>query len=403
VKRLVILLPVILAFQVGAPPALAWTWPVDGPVLRPFAFGDDPYAGGQHRGIDIGAPVGANVRAPAGGSISFAGTVPVGGRVVTIQTPDGYSVTLVHLGTIGATRGASVAEGDIVGTVGPSGEPELAEPYVHLGIRTTADANGYVDPLTLLPPRGTPAPEPAPVAEPQPEPVPAAEEAPPAAEPVGSGADTAPGGAGTRQRTHGRESAPGEARPAHARRPYGTRTADAVHAARTGRAGERAMHPVSSAASSAREGLGPFGPPATMRAQDASSYRSGAHGAFWLWAFVPGALVTAAGAFLLRRQLADAGAADGAPAVLLEGAGAAAEHARGLRLGQEDRLVLDGDLERVLLAEAEPLPDLDRNHDPPELVDVPDNSCRRTARRVCRRSHRLSCVHGLRRCVRAVA
>jgi len=86
-KRLVILLPVLLAFQVGVQPALAWTWPVDGPVLRPFKLGDDPYAGGQHRGIDIGAPLGTSVRAPAGGRISFAGTVPTNGKSVTIQTP----------------------------------------------------------------------------------------------------------------------------------------------------------------------------------------------------------------------------------------------------------------------------------------------------------------------------
>jgi hypothetical protein len=38
--------------------AHAWTWPVDGPVLRPFAFGSDPYAGGQHRGIDVGGALG---------------------------------------------------------------------------------------------------------------------------------------------------------------------------------------------------------------------------------------------------------------------------------------------------------------------------------------------------------
>ena len=37
---------------VVAPGAGAWAWPVDGPVLRPFVFGGDPYAGGQHRGID---------------------------------------------------------------------------------------------------------------------------------------------------------------------------------------------------------------------------------------------------------------------------------------------------------------------------------------------------------------
>ena len=70
-KSLALLLPVLVALQVGVQPALAWAWPADGPVLRPFVLGDDPYAGGQHRGIDIGAPAGTPVRAPISGSVSF--------------------------------------------------------------------------------------------------------------------------------------------------------------------------------------------------------------------------------------------------------------------------------------------------------------------------------------------
>src|SRR5918992_2343184 len=171
-KRLVILLPVLLAFQVGVQPALAWTWPVDGPVLRPFSLGDDPYAGGQHRGIDVAGPLGAPVRAPAGGTVSFAGTVPGGGRTVTIQTTDGYSVTLLHLGAVEAVRSQAVGEGERIGTVGWSGELEHDQPYVHLGVRVTADSNGYVDPLTLLPERTQPAPEPPPQPAPEPEPAP---------------------------------------------------------------------------------------------------------------------------------------------------------------------------------------------------------------------------------------
>ena len=58
-RRLLALLPVLIAFQAGVPPALAWTWPVDGPVLRPFTLGDDPYAGGQHRGVDIAGEEGS--------------------------------------------------------------------------------------------------------------------------------------------------------------------------------------------------------------------------------------------------------------------------------------------------------------------------------------------------------
>ena len=151
-RRLLPLLPVLVTFLVGAVPAHAWTWPVDGPVLRPFVFGDDPYAAGQHRGIDIGADTGTPVRAPVSGTVSFSGTVPHGGRTVTIQSSDGYSVTLVHLGTADVRRGASVGEGSIVGTVGPTGDPDVDVPYVYLGVRVTADPQGYVDPLGLLPP-----------------------------------------------------------------------------------------------------------------------------------------------------------------------------------------------------------------------------------------------------------
>ena len=60
------------------------------------------------------------------GSISFAGTVPAQGKTITIQTADGYSVTLVHLGSYSVRRGASVSERDVVGAVGASGAPELA-------------------------------------------------------------------------------------------------------------------------------------------------------------------------------------------------------------------------------------------------------------------------------------
>src|SRR5438132_5434317 len=138
------------------PVASAWTWPVDGPVMRPFSFGSDPYAAGQHRGIDIGAPSGTPVLAAAGGVVSFAGTVPNGGKTVTIQTSTGYAVTLVHLGSIRVLRGTMIEEGATVGTVGPSGVPDIPEPYVYLGVRVASDDQGYVDPLLFLPPRAEP-------------------------------------------------------------------------------------------------------------------------------------------------------------------------------------------------------------------------------------------------------
>jgi hypothetical protein len=397
-KRLVILLPVFLAFQVGVQPALAWTWPVDGPVLRPFKLGDDPYAGGQHRGTDIAAPLGTSVRAPAGGKISFAGTVPTSGKSVTIQTPDGYSVTLVQLGTIGVTRAAAVAEGATVGTIGPSGEPGAAAPHVHLGVRLTSDPNGYLDPLRFLPPRpaSTPEPEPAPAPAPEPAPAPAADAPAP---PAGTPQPLPP-----TQLVAEQPSVPSHVRPAAA--PTGgyleanrsgrlPARGGIEHAVRRGPVGTRPE--VQLSVLPVRTERRSFEPLVNRARQGVTAINARGQGARWPWALLPALLAAAAGLAVLRRQLRDAGATDRSAAVFLEWAFAPAKDADVLRLREEDRLVLDGDLQGILLAQAEALPDLDRDHDATELVDVADDPrCRHPSRRTRRRSHRLSSAHGLR-------
>jgi hypothetical protein len=172
------------------PCAAAWTWPVRGPVLQTFSFDPaHPYAAGEHRGIAIGADTGAPVVAPAAGTVTFAGTVPTNGKSVTIVTPAGLAVSLTHLGSITVAENAAVGEGDAVGTVGPSGTPELDVPYVHLGIRQAANEQGYLDPLTFLPVLSPPAPQPAPAPTPAPAPAPAA---PPAAPAVAAPQPAAP-------------------------------------------------------------------------------------------------------------------------------------------------------------------------------------------------------------------
>ena len=66
--------------------AEAWAWPADGAVLREFSLGDDPYAGGQHRGVDIALDGDRPIRAPVSGEVAFAGQVPTHGLTVTIET-----------------------------------------------------------------------------------------------------------------------------------------------------------------------------------------------------------------------------------------------------------------------------------------------------------------------------
>ena len=78
-----------LAALVSSGSALAWSWPAEGDVLRPFILGSDAYASGQHRGIDVGGAEGSPVVAPVSGVVSFAGSLPTYGRGVKIATGDG--------------------------------------------------------------------------------------------------------------------------------------------------------------------------------------------------------------------------------------------------------------------------------------------------------------------------
>src|SRR6266545_5296147 len=131
-RRIVLRAAAVVTALACAPAAGAWTWPAGGAVLQPFVFDPaHPYAGGQHRGVDVGGEAASPVLAPAGGTVSFAGSVPTNGKTVTIQTPDGLSVTLVHLGSITVLKNTVVSEGSVVGAIGPSGTPEVADPYVH--------------------------------------------------------------------------------------------------------------------------------------------------------------------------------------------------------------------------------------------------------------------------------
>jgi hypothetical protein len=396
-KRVVALLPVLIAFQAGAPPALAWTWPADGPVLRPFVLGDDPYAAAQHRGLDIAAPSGALVRAPAPGAVSFAGTVPGGGRTVTLQTADGYSITLVHLGAIGVERGQVLAEGAGVGSAGRSGDAEHPEAYVHLGVRVTADPQGYVDPLGLLPAREAPPPvPPVPPAEQVPEepraPLP---EAPEARAPSPEAPATAP------EVPAPVPAAPVLARAASAAPSVGRIGVPVGTASGQGRAAGVVSPEAGLARAAPRIGRTlerAFDLPAvatldvpTGRARPIPAARGGARGGS-AGMLLAGAAVAAVGLAVAglalgrrHRDLLGAGPADAAPAVLRDGAGRTTEDAPVAGTAEENCLVADGDLERVALGQPEPLADLDWDDDPPELVQVPDDPCRRSPASASRR------------------
>ena len=132
---------------VAPPPADAgttWTWPVGPPVLLvgPFRAPPTPYAAG-HRGIDLAAGPGAEVRAPADGVVSFAG--PVAGRpVLSIAHGDGI-VSSIEPVAASVAAGDAVPEGESVGVVAEGGHCDRA--CVHFGVRVHGE---YVSPLLFL-------------------------------------------------------------------------------------------------------------------------------------------------------------------------------------------------------------------------------------------------------------
>jgi len=175
-------LAVLLTSPGPARAAGGWTWPLRGEVITPYRNGDDPYAGGQHRGIDIAGRVGAPVVAATDGTIRFAGVAGSNGLTVGIRTVDGrFDTSYLHLSSIEVRRGALVHAGRRIGAVGTSGRRSAPRPHLHFGIRVAGTRHAYRDPLDFLPPappapepqrpRGAPAPVGAP-ARPAPAPVP---------------------------------------------------------------------------------------------------------------------------------------------------------------------------------------------------------------------------------------
>jgi murein DD-endopeptidase MepM/ murein hydrolase activator NlpD len=111
-------------------------WPVLGRISS--GFGDtrlSPSSGGTrpHRGIDISAPSGTMVVAPADGVVNFAGRESEYGRLICLDHGHGYSTMFGHLKDLLVKTGDKVRKGQTIGTVGMSGNS--TGPHLHYEVR----------------------------------------------------------------------------------------------------------------------------------------------------------------------------------------------------------------------------------------------------------------------------
>jgi murein DD-endopeptidase MepM/ murein hydrolase activator NlpD len=113
-------------------------------VLRGFDPPASPYGSG-HRGIDIAAPAGTVVVAPAPGVVSFAGNV-AGQLYLSIDHGAGLVSTSSYLSAILVAADDPVIAGQAVAVSG-AGHPGLLPDHLHFGVRL---AGAYVDPLDYL-------------------------------------------------------------------------------------------------------------------------------------------------------------------------------------------------------------------------------------------------------------
>jgi len=118
-------------------------WPVEGPVIS--AFGQR--SRGWHAGIDIKAPIGSEIYAAAPGTVEHSGWIRSYGNVVKIQHSNGFITLYAHNQKNLVEVGAEVEAGQLIATVGRSGE--ATGPHVHFEVRR--DGKAY-NPLHLLAP-----------------------------------------------------------------------------------------------------------------------------------------------------------------------------------------------------------------------------------------------------------
>ncbi|MFT6154149.1 MAG: murein DD-endopeptidase MepM/ murein hydrolase activator NlpD [Crocinitomicaceae bacterium] len=128
-------------------PDFAMLKPVDGPYSSPFGlkrfFNNEPR--NPHSGLDIAAPTGTPIKAPAGGKVVLTGNFFFNGNVVYVDHGQGVISMFCHLSKIDVADGDLLKKGDILGKVGATGR--VTGPHLHWSLSLN---NTRIDPMLML-------------------------------------------------------------------------------------------------------------------------------------------------------------------------------------------------------------------------------------------------------------
>jgi murein DD-endopeptidase MepM/ murein hydrolase activator NlpD len=129
----------------------SFLWPVPGYTYITSDYGnrDDPFgvssSSEYHKGIDIGAPTGTPIIAPADGVVAWSYHSNSAGNWVGIDHGDGLYTVFMHMSLSAVTEGQSVKAGDVIGYVGATGN--VTGPHLHFAVRLNGS---YVNPHNYL-------------------------------------------------------------------------------------------------------------------------------------------------------------------------------------------------------------------------------------------------------------
>ena len=132
----------------------SFIWPVTGRISG--VYGSQRILNGApkrpHYGVDIAAPTGTPVKAPADGVVSLAhDNMFYSGGTLIIDHGHGLSTTYMHLHQLLVKEGQRVNQGDVVAQVGATGR--VTGPHLHWGMNWF---DTRLDPALLVPPMPQP-------------------------------------------------------------------------------------------------------------------------------------------------------------------------------------------------------------------------------------------------------
>ena len=117
----------------------AWRWPAPGYKRISSKFGWRSWSNSYHKGIDIAAPMGANIIASKGGKVVTSSYDAGGyGNYVIIDHGGGYMTVYGHLRSRAVSVGQQVNGGQSIGACGSTGRS--TGPHLHFEIRVNGVA-----------------------------------------------------------------------------------------------------------------------------------------------------------------------------------------------------------------------------------------------------------------------